>query len=80
MNVGLQMTEVRYVCLSLKKPTYLHLKYLKLFVGNKKIMFSLTSFLFVLLLKSGYAPIEFFLEGTRSRTAKTLTPKFGMFI
>ncbi|NXR14495.1 GNPAT acyltransferase, partial [Semnornis frantzii] len=32
----------------------------------------------ILLLKSGYAPIEFFLEGTRSRTAKTLTPKFGL--
>ncbi|POI30142.1 hypothetical protein CIB84_006109 [Bambusicola thoracicus] len=27
--------------------------------------------------QNGYAPIEFFLEGTRSRTAKTLTPKFG---
>ncbi|PKU47756.1 hypothetical protein llap_1956 [Limosa lapponica baueri] len=31
-----------------------------------------------MLKKSGYAPIEFFLEGTRSRTAKTLTPKFGL--
>ncbi|XP_061480431.1 dihydroxyacetone phosphate acyltransferase isoform X2 [Rhineura floridana] len=30
------------------------------------------------LLKNGYAPIEFYLEGTRSRTAKTLTPKFGL--
>lgn len=29
------------------------------------------------LLKNGYAPVEFFLEGTRSRSAKTLTPKFG---
>ncbi|OXB73816.1 UNVERIFIED_CONTAM: hypothetical protein H355_013317, partial [Colinus virginianus] len=28
--------------------------------------------------QNGYAPIEFFLEGTRSRTAKTLTPKFGL--
>lgn len=36
--------------------------------------------MFVLLLKNGYAPIEFFLEGTRSRTAKTLTPKFGKFL
>lgn len=34
-------------------------------------------FLFVFSLKNGYAPVEFFLEGTRSRTAKTLTPKFG---
>ncbi|NWX86546.1 GNPAT acyltransferase, partial [Nothoprocta pentlandii] len=30
------------------------------------------------MLRNGYAPIEFFLEGTRSRTAKTLTPKFGL--
>ncbi|OXB65378.1 hypothetical protein ASZ78_017108 [Callipepla squamata] len=30
--------------------------------------------------QNGYAPIEFFLEGTRSRTAKTLTPKFGKFV
>ncbi|NXP08863.1 GNPAT acyltransferase, partial [Thinocorus orbignyianus] len=30
------------------------------------------------MLRSGYAPIEFFLEGTRSRTAKTLAPKFGL--
>lgn len=25
----------------------------------------------------GFAPVEFFLEGTRSRTAKSLTPKLG---
>ncbi|KAM9258949.1 dihydroxyacetone phosphate acyltransferase [Cariama cristata] len=30
------------------------------------------------MLRTGYAPIEFFLEGTRSRTAKTLMPKFGL--
>ncbi|XP_033024116.1 LOW QUALITY PROTEIN: dihydroxyacetone phosphate acyltransferase-like [Lacerta agilis] len=30
------------------------------------------------MLKNGYAPVEFYLEGTRSRTAKTLTPKFGL--
>uniref|UniRef100_A0A8B9GI05 Dihydroxyacetone phosphate acyltransferase n=1 Tax=Amazona collaria TaxID=241587 RepID=A0A8B9GI05_9PSIT len=30
------------------------------------------------MLRNGYAPVEFFLEGTRSRTAKTLTPKFGL--
>lgn len=27
--------------------------------------------------QNGYAPVEFFLEGTRSRTAKSLTPKLG---
>ena len=30
------------------------------------------------LLCSGHSPIEFFIEGTRSRTAKTLHPKLGM--
>lgn len=34
-------------------------------------------YLLCFLLKNGYAPVEFFLEGTRSRSAKTLTPKFG---
>lgn len=34
-------------------------------------------FVFVFSLKNGYAPVEFFLEGTRSRSAKTLTPKLG---
>lgn len=28
-------------------------------------------------IQNGYAPIEFFLEGTRSRTCKSLTPKTG---
>lgn len=29
------------------------------------------------LLCSGHSPLEFFIEGTRSRTAKTLHPKLG---
>ena len=29
------------------------------------------------LLQNGMAPVEFFLEGTRSRTCKSLTPKIG---
>ena len=37
-------------------------------------------FVCVFSLKNGYAPVEFFLEGTRSRSAKTLTPKFGRFL
>lgn len=28
-------------------------------------------------IQSGFAPVEFFLEGTRSRTSKCLTPKLG---
>ncbi|KAM5163364.1 dihydroxyacetone phosphate acyltransferase [Mantella aurantiaca] len=30
------------------------------------------------MLRNGYAPVEFFLEGQRSRTCKTLNPKFGL--
>ncbi|XP_069091115.1 dihydroxyacetone phosphate acyltransferase isoform X2 [Pleurodeles waltl] len=30
------------------------------------------------MLRGGHAPVEFFVEGTRSRTSKTLTPKFGL--
>ncbi|XP_061900801.1 dihydroxyacetone phosphate acyltransferase [Entelurus aequoreus] len=30
------------------------------------------------IVKNGFAPVEFFLEGTRSRTAKSLTPKLGL--
>ncbi|XP_075718816.1 dihydroxyacetone phosphate acyltransferase-like [Rhinoderma darwinii] len=30
------------------------------------------------MLRTGYAPVEFFVEGQRSRTCKTLTPKFGL--
>ncbi|XP_030052302.1 dihydroxyacetone phosphate acyltransferase isoform X2 [Microcaecilia unicolor] len=30
------------------------------------------------IIRKGYAPVEFFVEGTRSRTSKTLTPKFGL--
>lgn len=42
--------------------------------------FTLFLFLFILLNcwpQIGFAPVEFFLEGTRSRTAKSLTPKLG---
>lgn len=30
------------------------------------------------MLLAGYAPVEFFLKGTRSSSAKILTPKFGL--
>ncbi|KAI6071930.1 Dihydroxyacetone phosphate acyltransferase [Aix galericulata] len=42
------------------------------------LMLSYLLYTYDLALPNGYAPIEFFLEGTRSRTAKTLTPKFGL--
>ena len=40
-----------------------------------KVVFSLYT---QALLRSGDAPMEFFIEGTRSRTAKSLHPKLGM--
>ncbi|XP_072265460.1 dihydroxyacetone phosphate acyltransferase [Pyxicephalus adspersus] len=30
------------------------------------------------MLRNGYAPVEFFVEGQRSRTCKTINPKFGL--
>lgn len=32
---------------------------------------------FHLIMELGESPIEFFIEGTRSRSAKSLSPKFG---
>ncbi|XP_008844025.1 dihydroxyacetone phosphate acyltransferase isoform X2 [Nannospalax galili] len=46
--------------------------------GGNKLYWAVFSEYVKTMLRSGYAPIEFFLEGTRSRTAKTLTPKFGL--
>lgn len=40
-------------------------------------LFCVDFYIFVVSLQNGYAPIEFFLEGTRSRTSKSLTPKLG---
>lgn len=43
-----------------------------------KCLYFINCYSFVyFVLKNGYAPVEFYLEGTRSRTAKTLVPKFG---
>lgn len=44
---------------------------------SRQWVFVFVFFVCVFSLKNGYAPVEFFLEGTRSRSAKTLTPKFG---
>ncbi|XP_069656890.1 dihydroxyacetone phosphate acyltransferase isoform X2 [Haliaeetus albicilla] len=46
--------------------------------GGNRLYWAVFSEYVKTMLRSGYAPIEFFLEGTRSRTAKTLTPKFGL--
>ena len=31
-------------------------------------------------LKVGYSPVEFFIEGTRSRTSKSMHPKLGTYV
>ncbi|XP_037676824.1 dihydroxyacetone phosphate acyltransferase [Choloepus didactylus] len=46
--------------------------------GGNKLYWAVFSEYVKTMLRNGYAPVEFFLEGTRSRTAKTLTPKFGL--
>uniref|UniRef100_A0A669C2V8 Glyceronephosphate O-acyltransferase n=1 Tax=Oreochromis niloticus TaxID=8128 RepID=A0A669C2V8_ORENI len=46
--------------------------------GGDKLYWAVFSEYVKIMLKNGYAPVEFFLEGTRSRTAKSLTPKLGL--
>ncbi|XP_037606266.1 dihydroxyacetone phosphate acyltransferase isoform X1 [Sebastes umbrosus] len=46
--------------------------------GGDKLYWALFSEYVKTMLKNGYAPVEFFLEGTRSRTSKSLTPKLGL--
>ncbi|NXC75572.1 GNPAT acyltransferase, partial [Anhinga anhinga] len=46
--------------------------------GGNKLYWAVFAEYVKTMLRSGYAPVEFFLEGTRSRTAKTLSPKFGL--
>ncbi|XP_028623567.1 dihydroxyacetone phosphate acyltransferase [Grammomys surdaster] len=46
--------------------------------GGNKLYWAVFSEYVKTMLRNGYAPVEFFLEGTRSRAAKTLTPKFGL--
>ncbi|XP_052442719.1 dihydroxyacetone phosphate acyltransferase [Carassius gibelio] len=47
--------------------------------GGDKLYWAVFSEYVKTMLRNGYAPIEFFLEGTRSRTCKSLTPKTGLF-
>ncbi|XP_053153930.1 dihydroxyacetone phosphate acyltransferase isoform X2 [Hemicordylus capensis] len=46
--------------------------------GGNKLYWAVFAEYVKTMLKTGYAPVEFYLEGTRSRTAKTLTPKYGL--
>jgi glycerone phosphate O-acyltransferase len=45
--------------------------------GSDKLYWTVFSEYVQKLVTDGEAPIEFFIEGTRSRTAKSLMPKFG---
>ncbi|XP_034756643.1 dihydroxyacetone phosphate acyltransferase [Etheostoma cragini] len=46
--------------------------------GGDKLYWALFSEYVKTMLRNGFAPVEFFLEGTRSRTSKSLTPKLGL--
>ncbi|KAJ6664636.1 hypothetical protein lerEdw1_006209 [Lerista edwardsae] len=46
--------------------------------GGNKLYWAVFAEYVKTMLKNGHAPVEFYLEGTRSRTAKSLTPKFGL--
>ncbi|KAJ8270697.1 hypothetical protein GJAV_G00118200, partial [Gymnothorax javanicus] len=46
--------------------------------GRDRLYWAVFSEYVKTMLRNGYAPIEFFLEGTRSRTCKSLTPKLGL--
>nr|XP_015200516.1 PREDICTED: dihydroxyacetone phosphate acyltransferase isoform X1 [Lepisosteus oculatus] len=46
--------------------------------GGDKLYWAVFSEYVKTMLRNGFAPVEFFLEGTRSRTCKSLTPKTGL--
>ncbi|XP_043919619.1 dihydroxyacetone phosphate acyltransferase [Protopterus annectens] len=46
--------------------------------GGNKLYWAVFSEYVKTVLRNGYAPLEFFVEGTRSRTCKSLTPKLGL--
>ncbi|KAM7395057.1 hypothetical protein PAMA_006689 [Pampus argenteus] len=46
--------------------------------GGDKLYWAVFSEYVKIIIKNGFAPVEFFLEGTRSRTCKSLTPKLGL--
>lgn len=46
--------------------------------GGDKLYWAVFSEYVKTIVKNGLAPVEFFLEGTRSRTSKSLTPKLGL--
>ncbi|XP_038128284.1 dihydroxyacetone phosphate acyltransferase [Cyprinodon tularosa] len=47
-------------------------------IGSDKLYWAVLSEYVRTIVKSGFAPLEFFVEGLRSRTLKSLPPKLGM--
>ncbi|KTF86397.1 hypothetical protein cypCar_00028031 [Cyprinus carpio] len=47
-------------------------------IGSDKLYWAVLSEYVRTIVRTGYAPLEFYVEGLRSRTLKSLTPKLGM--
>uniref|UniRef100_A0A9J8AQC7 Glyceronephosphate O-acyltransferase 2 n=1 Tax=Cyprinus carpio carpio TaxID=630221 RepID=A0A9J8AQC7_CYPCA len=47
-------------------------------IGSDKLYWAVLSEYVRTIVRTGYAPLEFYIEGLRSRTLKSLTPKLGM--
>uniref|UniRef100_A0A665V1B1 Si:ch73-21k16.5 n=1 Tax=Echeneis naucrates TaxID=173247 RepID=A0A665V1B1_ECHNA len=47
-------------------------------IGSDKLYWAVLSEYVKTIVRKGYAPLEFYVEGLRSRTLKSLTPKLGM--
>ncbi|XP_044024312.1 dihydroxyacetone phosphate acyltransferase isoform X1 [Siniperca chuatsi] len=47
-------------------------------IGSDKLYWAVLSEYVKTIVKRGFAPVEFYVEGLRSRTLKSLTPKLGM--
>ncbi|KAA0708276.1 Dihydroxyacetone phosphate acyltransferase [Triplophysa tibetana] len=47
-------------------------------IGSDKLYWAVLSEYVRTIVRTGYAPLEFFVEGLRSRTLKSLSPKLGM--
>ncbi|XP_072218113.1 dihydroxyacetone phosphate acyltransferase isoform X2 [Leuresthes tenuis] len=52
--------------------------YIRRAIGSDKLYWAVLSEYVRMIVRKGYAPLEFYVEGFRSRTLKALTPKFGM--
>ncbi|XP_045916341.1 dihydroxyacetone phosphate acyltransferase isoform X2 [Micropterus dolomieu] len=52
--------------------------YIRRAIGSDKLYWAVLSEYVKTIVKKGFAPVEFYVEGLRSRTLKSLTPKLGM--